>query len=347
MLKFIFRFIIFLIIVAGIAELVLRYKYGFCNAPLYVSDPDFEYIYAPNQEVKRFGNVVRTNNFSMRNDPLSPADSIVILLIGDSVVNGGSLTDQDSLASGFLEKRLSSTLNTRVRVLNISAGSWGPDNVAAYLKKFGLFKAKLICLVTSSHDAHDIMGHESIIGIDPNMPDKQYPSAILEVWERYKYLYPYYIEYYSAKIPFFSTQKEIDPVAQKPKTDSLAIKIEARRDEKIISEKPDDGGIRKSGIGFNPGYAELVKMAKDNNIPFFIYLHPEISEVEAGKFNDQGDEIISFAKENHVRLVNEFDYGITTKLYRKMDVVHFNNPGQVFLANNLYPLFLDYLNKKQ
>lgn len=339
MLKFVFRFIIFLIIVTGVAEAVLRFKYGFCSAPLYVSDPDFEYVYAPNQEVKRFGNIVRTNNYSMRSEPVSPADSIVILLVGDSVVNGGSLTDQDSLATGLLEKRLSAILNKRVRVLNISAGSWGPDNVAAYLKKFGLFNAKLICLVTSSHDAHDIMGHENVVGVDPNMPDKQYKSAILEVWDRYKYLYPYYVEYYAERIPFFSTQKEPDPVAQKPKTDSTAVTI--------TPPPTPDAGIRKSGIGFNPGYDQLVKIAKENSIPFFIYLHPEISEIDSGRFNDQGDEIIQFAKDNDVRLINEFQLGVTKKLYRKMDVVHFNDAGQLFLANNLYPLFLDYLNPKQ
>jgi hypothetical protein len=341
MLKIVFRFIIFLIIVSAVTEMVLRYKYGFCNAPLYISDPDFEYIYAPNQEVKRFGNIIRTNNYSMRSEEVSPTDSVVVLLIGDSVVNGGSLTDQDSLASTYLEKRLSATLNKRVRVLNIAAGSWGPDNVAAYLKKYGLFQAKLICLVTSSHDAHDIMGHEMVVGVDPNMPDKQYKSAILEVWDRYKYLYPYYVEYYAERIPFFSTQKEPDPVAQKLKTDSTTVT------QDIPPPPTPDAGIRKSGIGFNPGYAELLKMAKDHDIPFFIYLHPELSEIDSGGFNDQGKEIITFAQENDVRLINEFEMGITKQLYRKMDVVHFNDAGQVFLANNLYPLFLDYLNKKQ
>lgn len=333
MLKFIFRFIIFLIIVAGVAEAVLRFKYGFCNAPLYISDPDFEYIYAPNQNVKRFGNRVITNEFSMRNDAVLPTDTTVVLLVGDSVINGGSMTDQDSLASGFLEKKLTLALKTRVRVLNISAGSWGPDNIAAYLKKFGLFNAKLICLVTSSHDAHDIMAHESQVGIDPNMPNKQYHVALLELWDRYKYLYPYYVDYYAEKIPFFSTQKELDPVAQKPKSDSLK------------TEKPVDDGIRKAGIGFNPGYEQLRQIAEDNKIPFFIYLHPEISEVAIGHFNDQGDEIVNFAKEKNVRLISEFDYHPSTKMYRKMDVVHFDNKGQVFLTNNLYPIILDYLKK--
>lgn len=335
MLKFILRFIIFLIVVAGIAEAVLRFKYGFCNAPLYISDPDFEYIYAPNQDVKRFGNVVRTNAFSMRSEAISASDTMVVLLVGDSVINGGSMTDQDSLASGFLEKRLTTALKQKVRVLNISAGSWGPDNIAAYLKKFGLFNAKLICLVTSSHDAHDIMAHESQVGIDPQMPNKQYSVALIELWERYKYLYPYYVDYYAEKLPFFSTQKEIDPVAQKPKVDTAKV------------ETPVDTGIRKDGVGFNPGYAQLKEIADAHKIPFFIYLHPEISEVEMGHFNDQGNEIINFAKENNVRLISEFDYKPSTKMYRKMDVVHFDNKGQIFLTNNLYPIILEYLTQQK
>lgn len=38
-------------------------------------------------------------------------------------------------------------------MLNISAGSWGPDNCAAYLKHYGLFGAKAMSLLVSSHDA--------------------------------------------------------------------------------------------------------------------------------------------------------------------------------------------------
>src|SRR5690606_12796944 len=147
MLPLIRKVVFSLLFLLVCVELILRLGYGFCNAPLYVKDPDYEYIYAPNQSVKRFGNTIRTNSLSMRNEELSVADSTVILLIGDSVVNGGSLTDNEDLASTLLETRLSDKLGHKVRVLNISAGSWGPDNGAAYLKKHGTFGAKLMCLV--------------------------------------------------------------------------------------------------------------------------------------------------------------------------------------------------------
>lgn len=344
MLKFVYRFLLAIVILAGITEVVLRVKYGFCNSPLYVSDPDFEYIYAPNQNVKRFGQVLRTNQYSMRNEEVMPTDSLVILLIGDSVVNGGSLTDQDSIASTLLEKRFLKDFHTRVRVLNISAGSWGPDNMAAYLKKYGLFKAKLICLVTSSHDVYDIMSPQSPVGIDPGWPNKQYKLALYELWDRYRWIFFYYLD-----TIFLSPEPE-EKTGEKaaghsaPSADSTRNTASTVTKDSIEAKKLNDAGIRKQGAIFNPGYEQIYEIAKANNVPLFIYLHPEISEIDLGHFNDQGQQVIEFAKEKNIRLINEFQFGVSKNNYRKMDVVHFNAQGQVFLADNLYPLFQEYLN---
>ncbi|GAB2773547.1 hypothetical protein GCM10027275_15670 [Rhabdobacter roseus] len=313
MLKILLKTIIFLVVVFIVGEVVLRYQFGFCQAPLYIADPDYEYIYAPNQEVVRFGNTIRTNELSMRSEPVLPTDTTVILLTGDSVVLGGSLTDQDSLASTMLEKRLTRTLRRRVRVLNIAAGSWGPDNVAAYLKKHGLFNADLICLVASSHDAHDNMTHENMVGVDTNLPDKQYTLAWEELWKRY--LFPRYVQEHVVGTNYFA-----------PRVDTTLL-----------------SGIRKEGDGFNPGFAQLAAMARQQGIPFFIYLHPEISEIEFGNYNGQGREIIRYAEQDSVRLIKELDLGITVNYFRKNDVVHYNSGGQIFMANKLYPLFLEYL----
>ncbi|TLV02667.1 hypothetical protein [Dyadobacter luticola] len=348
MSKYLYGFLISIVILAAVAEVVLRVAFGFCNSPLYISDPDFEYIYAPNQDVKRFGSTLRTNHFSMRNEEIAPSDSIVILLIGDSVVNGGSLTDQDSIASTILERRFLKDYHKKVRVLNISAGSWGPDNVAAYLKKFGTFKAKLMCLVTSSHDAHDIMSHISPVGVDPGMPNKQYKVALYELWDRYRWIFFYYLDRF-----FRPTQETAEEKPSTAKVDSTS-KIDSVKKEVPASQTPDkkditedeklnNAGIRKPGVGFNPGYEQLYEIAQANNIPFFIYLHPEISEIDMGHFNDQGDEIIQFAAGKNIRLINEFQFRVSKDLYRKNDVVHYNDQGQRFLSNNLYPLFQEYL----
>lgn len=318
MLRIFLWILSFLFLALTAAELILRYQYGFLSTPLYVSDPDYEYIYAPNQDVRRFGNRIRTNEFSLRNEPILPTDTTVILLTGDSVVLGGSLTDNDSLASTLLEKRLSNTLGRRVRVLNVAAGSWGPDNVAAYLKKHGLFHANLLCLVASSHDYHDHMDFQDVVGNDINYPKKQYDFALEELWDRY--LYPRYVK---------------DIIHGKPD------QIPANIPSAPVVAGPST--IQKSGVDLNPGFAQLKRLAKSAEIPFFILLHPEISEVEYGHYDDEGEAILQYAQSDSVRLVRELDKGISLKYYRDNDVVHYTAEGQRFLADLLYPIFLDYL----
>lgn len=302
-------------------ELILRFGYGFCNAPLYITDPDYEYIYAPNQKIRRFGNQITTNSLSMRSDALSSSDSIVVLLTGDSVVNGGSLTSNSKLASTLLEHKLSAALGKKVRVLNISAGSWGPDNVAAYLRKHGTFGAQVLGLVTSSHDAYDLMTHHDQVGIDPNLPDKQYKIALSELWNRY--LYPYYFRDIKFNQVYYApTELPADSLSEN-----------------------DRNGIWKSGDHFNPGYAELNQLAKDNGIPFFVYLHPETFEITDGEYNEQGQEIIEFARRDSIRLIEELKIPPLLDFYRKNDVVHYNEEGQQFMAEQLFPLYLDYLKR--
>ena len=65
-------------------------------------------------------------------------------------------------------------------MLNVSAGSWGPDNCAAYLRHYGLFDAKAMFLLVSSHDAHDNMDFGPVAGVHDSYPDKQYCPAIAE-----------------------------------------------------------------------------------------------------------------------------------------------------------------------
>ena len=120
----------------------------------------------------------------MRSLPIGTNDGCTVLGFGDSVLNGGTLTDQDSIATTIVEKQLRRT-NANLRFLNISAGSWGPDNCAAYLKKFGSFDAKMIVLFVSSHDAHDNMTFEKTVGVHKSYPNEQYPLALLELLDRY------------------------------------------------------------------------------------------------------------------------------------------------------------------
>ena len=53
-----------------------------------------------------------------------------VFVVGDSVVNGGVLTDHADLATTLLQDAF-----PQVQVCNVSAGSWGPGNYTAYFRK--------------------------------------------------------------------------------------------------------------------------------------------------------------------------------------------------------------------
>ncbi len=169
--------IILFVAFALVVEITLRY-YGFCSAPLYFESNEFEYLTFPNQFGRRFGNQFFINAFSQRSDNPSKKKR-KILGIGDSVINGGVLTDQDDLATSIISKE------TNAQVLNISAGSWGPDNCAAYLKHYGTFESHQMVLVCSSHDSHDNMDFDKVVGKHSSYPNKQFNIAWIELISRY------------------------------------------------------------------------------------------------------------------------------------------------------------------
>lgn len=178
------KFFFGVITILFLAEIIGRF-YGLTSYPVFISDPDFEYISAPNQNTMIYRNNFITNEYSQRSKPIAKNDSIVILLMGDSVIYGGNQNDQNDISSTILENYLTDYFLKRIRVLNISSKSWGPDNCAAYLKRYGTFHAKQIILVVSSHDYHDNMTFEKIVGINNDShPSKNYYFACQKLIEK-------------------------------------------------------------------------------------------------------------------------------------------------------------------
>lgn len=161
-----------------ITEIILRNLFGFCHSPLYMESDKYEYICKPNQNLYRFGNHVIYNSYSQRSDE-PDSSKLIILGLGDSVINGGVQTDNKDLATSIISEE------ENIQMLNISAGSWGPDNCYAYLKENGLFNAKAIILVVSSHDAYDDMDFQPVVGVHKSYPAKQYSLAWIELFDRY------------------------------------------------------------------------------------------------------------------------------------------------------------------
>lgn len=142
--------------VAGEATLYLGFGLG---APaLSVADPQIEYLFKPDQDLRRFGNRIRINHWGMRADDFGAKQpgELRVLVWGDSVINGGAPTDQAKLATEIIRRELAQGRKAPVTVGNISAGSWGPPNQLAYARRYGFFDADMNLIVASSHDAFDV-----------------------------------------------------------------------------------------------------------------------------------------------------------------------------------------------
>lgn len=285
-----------------IGELILRMGLGFTDAVLVREDAEMEYIALPNQERKRFGNAIYYNEYSMRSDDLL-SNSIKILGLGDSVLNGGVLIDQQDLVTALLTRQLSGETERPVQVLNISYKSWGPDNSLAFLKKYGDFNSEMVFLVASSHDATDIMKFDPVVGRNVNYPVKQYSVAYFELMDRYV-------------LPKFRKWKKTDRTTP-------AFLHSSKREHR-----------------FNSGFSGLLRFTQERNIPFIIYLHPELSEVHNERYNRQGQAIIDFANSHNIPLVQGLD-GANQSHYR--DNIHLNKEGHQYLFDVLLPVIRLYL----
>lgn len=299
------------IFILFILEFILRFKFGFCDALLYQSSDKYEYIAQPNQDRYRFGAHIRSNSYSQRSEE-PDSSKIKILGLGDSVLFGGTWMDQDSLATTLFSQE------TGMQMLNISAGSWGPDNCVAYLKEKGTFDAQAMILVCSSHDAYDIMSFFPVVGNFPTYPDKQYSLAICELIDRY--VIP------RGKMIFAKYSAKLDP------------------DAAVVKAAQHTSVAKKSAI-FDPGFEQLKAIADSLHIPFGIYLHAETGELQRGKYNEMGQQICQWVETNHVPLMKGLEQGEKIGMYK--DIIHFNEKGQRHLADCLKKMVSELLHKNE
>jgi hypothetical protein len=281
-------FIITIIFITGL-EVFLRQYYGMCSAVLYNEDSSFEYIAKPNQDVRRFRNHIVYNSESMRSEAVD-GSSYKILGFGDSIINGGVMVDQDSIATSILSTGLSKLYNKKVQFLNISQGSWGPDNCYAYLNRYGNFGAKYIFLFVSSHDAYDNMDFQKVVGNLENYPNEQYSFGIYELLERY--LIPRLKDFF------------------KP----------GKSDVNLLINK------KKKNSVFNTGFNSFLSYSKTHSIPLIIYLHADKEEIKNGVYNIQGQEIIKFARCNNLDIIMDMKSNLNSNCF--LDNIHLNSMGQ-------------------
>ncbi len=182
------------ILILAVGELFSRFYLGLGDPPISIPDAEIDYLFAPNQDCNRFGRRIVYNDASMRCDfnvfvGCRERNYYRIFLVGDSVVNGGTLTDHKELASTILQDRLDDS-RTNIQVCNVSAGSWGPGNYAAYFRRHGglVGTNDVLILEVNSHDLWEDDPTKTAganVGRDVAFPDKKPFCALWDGFHRY------------------------------------------------------------------------------------------------------------------------------------------------------------------
>lgn len=168
-----------------------------------------------------------------------------ILVFGNSVVNGGNLTDQSRVGTTILQRALAKELGRPVVVGNITAGNWGPPNHLAYVKQYGLLDADILVFVWSSSDFDNAPTFQPL---DPLLRPTQAPASAL--WEGITRYLPRYLN--------------------RPTTNEAGLIPDARQ----VSNKRD-AEVTQSAEH------ELYEMAKTNSVKVMLIQHWTESELRA------------------------------------------------------------------
>lgn len=168
-------------------EIVLRIGLGLGNPVLSQADSYTGYRFQPNQKLSRFGKRIEYNQYSQRSNPIKlekPQGTLRILMVGDSVLNGGSPIDQAQIITERLKSKLQ-TSEKPIEILNASAGSWGIGNHLGYLREFGTFQSDAVILQIGTHDLTQPTSKSDRVGHDPNYPTHSPVLAMQEAIVRY------------------------------------------------------------------------------------------------------------------------------------------------------------------
>ena len=240
----------------------------------------------------------------MRSQELKKGTKIRILGMGDSIINGGHPTGHSDLATTIMDLKLKKDFSGNGEILNISAGSWGPGNIMAYINKFGDFDAKSIFWVVSSHDLKDNMTFKPMVGRMKSHPNKNPSFAIFELVNRYFIRQDYKI-----------VTPEYTKWLKKYRMNRAKNKV--------------DSSVEK-----NIHIQEIIDYCKLNEIKLIPYLHPELKELETQKYNIDGQEWINIFKANEIEFIDGMKHE-TKNGYR--DNIHLNHLGQKNMAETAYP----------
>ncbi|MFN6481884.1 MULTISPECIES: SGNH/GDSL hydrolase family protein [unclassified Nostoc] len=307
-----YRIPIYITFTLIITEISLRLLLGLGNPVLSQADTYTGYRFQANQKIFRFGKRIEYNQYSQRSElitPEKPKGILRIMMIGDSVLNGGSPTDQQQIITELFKSKILATGHP-VEVLNASAGSWGIGNQLGYLREFGTFESDVVVLEIGTNDLAQPTSTSAPVGNDPNFPTHRPLLAIQEAWTRYTW--PRLLEIF--KIDSAPSDFSLTPLSAEP-----------------------DRQFQQNMQSLEA----IVKLVRAQKIPIFVLFVPELSNlVPSNNPPKYKLEFIQQLKSLQVPLIDtEIQWSSLPKkkvetLFR--DGIHPNEAGNQALANLLF-----------
>jgi hypothetical protein len=161
------------------AEFAFRLTAG--QRLLYSPHPTIEYLPKPDQSVVQRGVRFETNEWGMRSPAAArekPNGAFRILILGDSVVFGHTNINHADLATTLLSGQELGD-GRKIETLNVSAPSWGPGNLLAWIEANDFLGADAVAVVLSSHDLDD---NRTFAPPDSRAYPQEQPLFVLGDW---------------------------------------------------------------------------------------------------------------------------------------------------------------------
>ena len=150
------------------------------HKPLLYLRTDYGYRVEPSQDLRILGKSVYYNQQGLRAPEINlvaTGGTVRILCVGDSITNGGTVTDQAFTYPYVLGELLKET-GIEAETLNGSANGWALENEAGWLKAHGIFNSNFVVLQVATHDLFQRQAKSELVDLNPSFPSRAPRLAI-------------------------------------------------------------------------------------------------------------------------------------------------------------------------
>lgn len=157
------------------------------HTPVLYEKTSYGYRVAPDQDIRRFGHRNFYNAQGLRSESvatLTLSGTRRVLCLGDSIFNGGAVTDQADTIPYQLESSLQRS-GVNAQILNASAPGWAIGNSLGWLQSNGVYGSELVILQIGTLDLSQPMATADLLDHHPSFPSRRPPFALHEFWNRY------------------------------------------------------------------------------------------------------------------------------------------------------------------